>query len=184
MRTTSLGVLTVAALAGCGADDTVVNHAPIARPVGDQLVPAGQSLDLTLAADDPDGDTLAWSMVESPAGTALDATVARLTWSPPPNDTAAHLMVVQVTDDGDPPLHDLLAFQVQAEVVDPVNLPPLFWGLPAAGDTTACAPFSASFEALDPEGGAVTYRAANLPAGASLTTVGTTAVLAPPGSVA
>jgi len=169
---------TVVALAGCGTDDTTVNHAPIARPIADQLVLAGQSLDLILAADDPDGDTLAWSMVESPAGTALDTTVARLTWNPTPTDTGAHLMVVQVTDDGDPPLYDLLAFQVQAEVVETVNLPPLFLGLPTAGDTTACAPFSASFEALDPEGGEVTYHAVNLPAGASLTTVGTTATLA------
>ncbi len=50
----------------------VVNHAPVLDAIGDQQLLAGETLTLQVHATDPDGDPLTYSLINGPAGMAVD----------------------------------------------------------------------------------------------------------------
>lgn len=73
------------------------DHAPTFDALRDTSVLAGASLELSLAASDPDGDSLAYSGAYRPAGSAIhDATFAWTTPSPP----ASYYVVLRASDLG------------------------------------------------------------------------------------
>lgn len=149
------------------------NRQPIAMPIPVIAVALGDPVSFTAGATDPDGDTLTWSAMSLPAGATLAADGV-FSWTPGAAGTFA--AIFRVSDDGTPPMSDLLGVHIDVTATLP-NQPPAFFGIPASGAIPPCVPFSASFEALDPEGGTVIYASPNLPVGATLRAVGSTAVL-------
>ena len=62
------------------------------------VVKAGTTLELTLVAQDRDGDPLVVRALGLPAGAAFDPTLRRLTWSPTFAQTGVHAVVFSVSD--------------------------------------------------------------------------------------
>lgn len=58
------------------------NQSPILDPVGDKSVDAGELLQFTVTASDPDGDTLTYSATNLPPGAAFDPATRIFSWTP------------------------------------------------------------------------------------------------------
>lgn len=58
----------------------------------------GQTYQTQIVATDPDGDPLAFSIVEAPPGLEIDAQ-GKITWNPAESDLGKHDVVVSMTDD-------------------------------------------------------------------------------------
>ncbi|MBI5618467.1 MAG: tandem-95 repeat protein, partial [Gammaproteobacteria bacterium] len=60
-----------------------INDAPVVPPIAARNVSEGQTLSFTIPADDPDGNTLSYSLVNNTvAGAGIDATTGVFTWKP------------------------------------------------------------------------------------------------------
>ncbi|HEX2622927.1 MAG TPA: putative Ig domain-containing protein [Phototrophicaceae bacterium] len=59
-----------------------VNQAPVLDPIADQTGMAGTILLFDADATDPDGDTLTYSMVGAPAGSTMDSSTGKFSWTP------------------------------------------------------------------------------------------------------
>lgn len=72
-------------LAGCAAE----NHWPLMEPLADRQVRVGETLRVTVHAEDPDGDALRFYVDGKPPGASFsqDGTTALLVWSPSVTDT-------------------------------------------------------------------------------------------------
>ena len=147
-----------------------LNRPPVATEVPDQVRMVGERFSFSLFATDPDGDPLAWHAILLPEGATFDPHGAVFQFVPSPRDAGVHYAIFQVADDGTPPLtdHVVVRIEVAARAVDHA---PVFTRINTPGLTDACAPFSVSFEATDPDGEPVTFRAKGLPEGATMTTV-------------
>ena len=79
----------------------VTNATPVLHAIADQTALAGQTLQLTLTADDPDlVDTLRYSLLGGPSGALLDSTTGVLTWTAPYLNAATVLTFTVGVDDG------------------------------------------------------------------------------------
>jgi hypothetical protein len=154
-----------------------VNHPPEADPIADQLVEAGVEVSFSVSATDPDEDTLSWSAEQKPTGAVFVPATRAFSWTPTAGQEGTHYALFKVTDDGTPPLSDFVLVRIDVWVPGGGNLPPTFFSVPAPGLVDACQDFTASFEAIDPDGDDVEYVAFDLPDGATLTPDGTTGVL-------
>ena len=77
------------------------NSPPELLNPGDQIVRAGETLELQLEATDPDGDALQFSIDgPAPASGALDPETGLFTWTPTLDDQGASLRVLFVVSDG------------------------------------------------------------------------------------
>jgi hypothetical protein len=154
------------------------NHAPEVVPIPDQRAMVGELFQFTATALDPDGDALVWDAVALPPGASFDAGTAAFAWTPTTADVGNRFALLRVTDLATPPLSALLLVDIEVVAASiPTNLPPILWSVPADGQADPCVPFSASFEAVDPEGTPLHYTVQGLPAGATLTEDGQTVVL-------
>jgi hypothetical protein len=85
------------------------NTAPVLAAIGDKSVNEGQLLSFTASATDSDtpANTLAFSLLNAPAGASIDASSGVFNWTPAegqgPGD---YNMTVRVTDNGTPSLYD------------------------------------------------------------------------------
>lgn len=80
-----------------------------------------------VVADDP-GDTLAYELVASPAGAAIEAATGRITWTPAAGQLGSHPFTVRVTDDRGVPGSVEQSFSVSvlaAVLPDPLLEPPV-----------------------------------------------------------
>ena len=130
-----------------------VNQPPVINAAAAISVGEGTSWSQTLTASDPDlpASGLTFRMVSGPSGASVDPKSGVLSWTPSETDGGSMVaLVVEVTDDGQPPLASQITVQL---TVNEVNSPPV---LSALADVTA------------PEGGpwSMTVRAtdSNLPA--------------------
>ncbi len=156
------------------------NHSPLIIPLPVQTATVGDELVFFVMALDPDGDSLVWDALSVPPGATFNSATTTFSWVPTAADVGNRFTVLRVTDSGQPPLYALLLVDitVTADIPPtPTNLPPILWSVADPGLVEACTPFSASFEALDPEGTPIHYSSPNLPAGATLTPAGATVVL-------
>lgn len=80
-----------------------VDEPPVLAPIGDQVVNAGETLQLQLSATDPDlpAQALIFSLESgAPDGMTLDAQTGLLEWTPGPSiDFAEYQVTVRVTDE-------------------------------------------------------------------------------------
>jgi acid phosphatase type 7 len=95
------------ALSGNGL---VTNRAPVLAAIGNKSVAAGQTLNVPVAASDPDGDATVLSATNLPAWATFTDNgngTGSLVLAPPPGTSATiNGVVITATDDGDPVLSD------------------------------------------------------------------------------
>jgi hypothetical protein len=97
------------------ANELTQNRAPMLTAIGNQTLPVGRTLDLTLTGSDPDGpfQTLRFELLNAPDGMMLDHSTGHLLWTP---DKAGRFRVtVQLVDDGIPVLGVTRSFTVVVE---------------------------------------------------------------------
>jgi RHS repeat-associated protein len=73
-----------------------INRAPRISTVAPLTGKVGRAYRYDLAASDPDGDLLAYSLTESPAGMTIDAQTGRIDWTP--DAIGSHAVRVRVSD--------------------------------------------------------------------------------------
>jgi hypothetical protein len=97
---------------------TTGNSAPVLAPIADQVVVEGTTLRLTATAADVDGpaDVLTFSLgAGAPANMSIQPNTGALSWTPAADQIpSTNLVVVTVTDSGNPRLADSRLFRVVA----------------------------------------------------------------------
>ncbi len=140
-----------------------VNRAPILAALNPQTVIAGQTLNFTVSATDPDGDALTYSAPSLPAGATFDTSSGNFAWTPTDAQTGT-VNVVFSASDGSLSASATVAITVTAAITD---APP---ELAAIDIVTGVAnsPLDYQFVATDPDGDPLTYSASGLPTGANV----------------
>lgn len=123
-----------------------------------------QQYSYTIEVRDAEGDPVTLRLLMAPDGLILDAAAGRLLWTPGEEDRGSHRIIIQA-DDGQGGLN-MQTFELE---VTGANLPPVFTSSPPATALTG-ADYLYVAEAVDPDGGPVTYRldSASLALGASI----------------
>jgi hypothetical protein len=85
------------------AVDGNYNHPPVVAPVSPQTIVAGNTVTFTASATDPEGQALTFSLVNAPAGAAIDPAAGAFAWTPTAAQTGTFNFFVKVTDAGSPP---------------------------------------------------------------------------------
>jgi len=93
------------------------NAPPVLEPIPNQVVEAGDALDLLLGAEDPDGNPLTFFAERLPDGAALDTSTGRLLWTPQADDPRDYYVTLGVRDDAKPPGED--SQNVMLSVIEP-----------------------------------------------------------------
>src|SRR5206468_11347412 len=97
------------------------NSAPVLVPVGNQTVPEGQTLTLTLQATDPEGDAVTYSASNLRFGAVLNPVTGVLTWTPNFLQAGTYSGIVLTASDG-----NLSSSANLTITVTPVNQAPVF----------------------------------------------------------
>jgi len=144
-----------------------VNQPPVLAPIGSQAVQEEQLLDLPVVAMDPDGDRVVLEASGLPTGalfTDQGGGIGQLVWMPTFDQAGNYPVTIKVTDTASPPGSDMETFTIS---VGNVNRPP---ELAPVGSWTANADeaLSIPLSATDPDGDALRFGAAGLPAAATL----------------
>ncbi|HNT15032.1 MAG TPA: CARDB domain-containing protein [Verrucomicrobiota bacterium] len=100
------------------------NQPPVLAPIADRIVDAGQTLSLTLAATDPDGDGLSFSLGSgTPPGVVLNPISGALTWVTSPTQGGTTNAITVIARDGGLP--QMTSTQTFLVVVKAINHAPL-----------------------------------------------------------
>jgi hypothetical protein len=67
-----------------------VNHAPLIKPIGDEVAKVGETFNYQPVADDPDGDALRFSAENLPPWASIDPSNGRMNGTPGPNDEGVY----------------------------------------------------------------------------------------------
>jgi len=81
-----------------------VNRPPEFDPLGPQEVLEGELLEFTVAANDPDGDAIAYSSGDLPPEAVFDSATGLFSWQPDHTMAGVYTVVFYATDDGIPNL--------------------------------------------------------------------------------
>ncbi|MBE0479388.1 MAG: S8 family serine peptidase [Dehalococcoidia bacterium] len=77
-----------------------LNRAPVLSPIGDKAADAGQLLQFTVSATDPDGDSLTYSAGNLPAGSTFNALSRTFSWTPRTDQAGTYPGVTFTVSDG------------------------------------------------------------------------------------
>ena len=137
-----------------------VNRPPEMGAIGSKAVNEGKQLSFTIKATDPDGNILTYSAENLPEGATLGAESGSFTWTPSYTQAGSYSVMFKVSDGS------LIDTETITITVKNSNLPP---GLDTIGKKKVNEGSILSFTvtATDPDGDALTYRAENLPEGAT-----------------
>jgi len=108
-----------------------VNVAPTLEPISDRVVHSGTSLHVQCNGSDPDfpANNLTYVLLTAPTGAAIEADTGLISWTTTDADIeTTNVFQVQLSDDGEPNMHTMGAFQVV------VAAPPLFQSIEREGD--------------------------------------------------
>jgi len=135
----------------------VIGLLPLAYDRPELVVKAGTKLELTLVAEDPEGDPLAVHALGLPPGAVFDPALRRLSWSPTLVQAGVHVVVLSVSDGRKEATRALSLTVVR-------NRAPVFF---RRAYTLGVGQFGrVAFAADDTDGDALTYRLLNPPQGA------------------
>lgn len=145
-----------------------LNRAPLFADIAPQQASAGRLFELMVRASDPDGDALALSISNAPAGAAFtdnrDGT-GLFRWTPGVAQTGSVVVRFHATDAGAPMASSFLDVAIAVGAI--ANGAPL---LAPVGDQQidAGATLTLAFDASDPDGDALAFTLSPLPSGAEL----------------
>jgi len=145
-----------------------VNRRPLFVPiVQDTTINEGDTLSFTLHADDPDKDSVSYSMLLSPDGMRVDSRTGHGKWIPS-FDQSGRYSILFLTSDGS--LGD--TSQAMKVLVRNMNRPPKFTAQPRDTIILEDQELVVSYEAIDPDGGSVAFRPIAVPEGFQLSSSG------------
>jgi hypothetical protein len=149
-----------------------VNRPPTLDPIGSRVGAVGEPLEIALTASDPDlGDTLAFAVSDAPAGSDLvdnNDGSAVFSWTPDSGQAGGYSVTFSVTDDGETdgapdPLTDAETVSIQ---IGDGNRPPVLAPI-GSRQVEEEEELRIVLTASDPDGGALSFSAEDLPQGAS-----------------
>jgi len=127
-----------------------VNRPPVLNPIGNKTVNEGDTLQFTITASDPDGDTLTYSTSNLPGDAFFDPITQKFTWTPGYDQAGSYPNVLFIaTDNGTPPLSASAAITI---TVGNVNRPPVL-GPIGSRTVNEGKPLTIVITATDPDGG-------------------------------
>jgi len=140
---------------------STTNQLPVIASIGNKTVNEAQAISFTVSATDPDGDTLTYSASNLPSGAAFNASTKAFSWTPSYAQAGTYSNVSFTVNDG----HQNVSQVITVTVVNVPRAPVMN----AIGNKSGTVGQSLAFTvtATDPDGGALTYSASNLPSGAS-----------------
>ncbi|HUJ71692.1 MAG TPA: putative Ig domain-containing protein, partial [Verrucomicrobiae bacterium] len=139
---------------------------PVLTPISDQTVAAGQPLAFTLSATDPDSTNLTFSAVPLPGGATFSTSTGFFGWTPSLSQTGAYAVTFSVTD-GLLTNSQTASITVTGGVSQVADQPPAL--TPISDQTVAAGqPLAFTLSATDPDSTNLTFFAAPLPDGATV----------------
>jgi hypothetical protein len=142
-----------------------VNRPPVLDPIGNKGVNENETLTFTIAATDPDSDTITYSASNLPTGATFTPSTRTFSWTPGYDKAGSYTNVLfTVQDNGTPQASDSESITI---TVNNVNRPP---ELNPIGNQTVNEGELLQFVVTaqpDPDGDTLSFSASNLPTGAS-----------------
>jgi hypothetical protein len=83
---------------------TAVNDAPVLTSIGNKSGSTNVPLTFTVAATDPDGDSLTYTTSALPSGATFNATTRTFSWTPSSTQAGSYSLTFTATDNGSPSL--------------------------------------------------------------------------------
>ncbi|MEJ2418343.1 MAG: tandem-95 repeat protein [Exilibacterium sp.] len=149
----------------------VINHRPVLNTIGNHIVKYNETLELTIAASDPDGDELEISSDKLPQGATLVNNgngTGTFTYKPGEDNIGNHYATITVKDNGTPQESIQETFLITVDDGTGVNVAPeldrIGFHLMAAGET-----MELTLRAVDPNGDDIIFLGFGMPDGATLT---------------
>ncbi len=140
----------------------VNNTAPQLQPLMDKTAHPGMPVSFTAFANDPDGDSVTFSLASGPPGATMNG--GNFMWTPTWSQLGAFTISVRATDPGG-------LFDTKSCIITVQNQAPTMNGLMDMNATVGM-PVSFFATAMDPDGDQVTFSLVNPPAGATITANG------------
>jgi len=138
----------------------VVNNAPVLDPLpAPTTAHPGEPVMFTASANDPDGDTVTFTLVSGPAGASVDGD-GNFNWTPTWAQLGTRIITVRGADPGG------LSHSRSASI-NVVNSPPVLSPLPSPAGTVG-EPIMFMASGSDPDGDELTYTLLSAPSGASI----------------
>jgi len=138
---------------------SVGNSAPQITSAAVTVATVGVEYRYAVTAVDPNVDTLAYVLVQAPAGMALQSTTGAISWTPTAGQVGSHPVTVRVSDPG-----GLSATQAFSIVVASPNVAPRINSTPVIAATVGTA-YAYDVDASDGNGDSLTYTLTQAPAG-------------------
>ena len=148
-----------------GSDE---NHPPTITGTPSQIAVQDTLYSFTPAANDPDGDTLSFSITNKPDWASFDSQTGELSGTPSTADLGSFSNIVISVTDGIEGV-SLQAFAIQVDATSGINHPPTINGTPALIAVEGGA-YSFTPTANDPNGDLLTFSIENKPGWASFDT--------------
>lgn len=135
-----------------------VNSVPVISPISDKSVNEGTTLTIDVSATDAEGDVLLYSATNLPTGATFDAATHKFSWKPSSTQAGDYTVTFSVSDG-----KLSASTNVKITVVD-ANTSPVITPI---ADKTVNTNQQLTFDiiAVDGEGDALIYSAANVPSG-------------------
>jgi YD repeat-containing protein len=136
------------------------NQAPLITSTPPWTVGTGQTYRYAMTAQDPDGDSIAFQLVQAPAGATIHGTTGELNWVPLGNQVGTHSFVTRVSD----ARGGIAEQRWSVSVMDGENRAPVITSQ-ATTDAPVSEPYSYRVIATDADGDPLTYALQVAPAG-------------------
>ena len=141
----------------------IVNKSPVIISTPVTTGTEGVAYSYDVQADDPDGDTLTYSLTTSPTGMTIDAATGLIGWTPSGMQAGSHAVMVEVSDGRGGT--DTQSFSII--VAEVVNNSPTITSTPVTTGTEGVA-YSYDVQADDPDGDTLTYSLTTSPTGMTI----------------
>jgi Putative Ig domain len=162
---TELPAFRIQVSSAVSAPPPAANLAPTITGTPATAATVGQAYTFTPVGDDPNDDTLTFTIVNKPSWATFTTSTGQLTGTPISANIGAYSNIIISVSDGDLST-SLPAFSITVAASAPVNRPPTLTGTPA---TTVVAGAAYSFRPVgsDPDGNTLLYSIQNKPAWAA-----------------